>query len=217
MSSILNLISLSKKAGELEAGEEPTMAAARSHQAKLIIVARDASENTYRRVRHLGEGGNVIWVSVPYTKAELGHAIGRGETAMAAVMDTGFAVSMIRGLAQDDPEKYEIPLRKLTEKHEKAQRRLQEKRQHEKNLKTGKYYAKLSAHESKHSGNSNNNPSEKQKEKSASTWKKSKANGFSGQKRTKAYRSGKSGRSNRYEECGPTGKPGAGKQKSHES
>jgi ribosomal protein L7Ae-like RNA K-turn-binding protein len=112
MSNILHLVSIARKAGKLEIGEEPTAAAARARQAKLILVAKDATENTYRRVRHFGDAGNVTWVSTPYTKAELGGAVGRSAVAMLAVMDVGLAAAMVRGLA------------------------------HEKNLKTGKYQTK---------------------------------------------------------------------------
>ena len=223
MSNILNLVSLSKKAGMLEAGEEPVSAAARARQAKLILVARDASENTYRRVRHLGDSCNVIWVSVPYTKAELGHAIGRGETAMAAVMDIGLAASMIKGLAQDDPEKYAIPLEKLTVKNEKAQRRLQEKRQHEKNLKSGKYRAKQNLRENGSDGGMNRKPNGEKRTKSAASHRGAEYSNSRRKRHTdsaqyaKTYRPVKKGRSNRYEEYGPTGKPGAGYHKSRET
>ncbi len=145
MSNILNLVSLARKARKLEVGEEPTVAAARSHQAKLILVAVDAADNTYRRVRNACGGGNVTWVSTPYSKLQLGSAVGRGETAMVAVMDIGLEDAMIRGLAADDPEKYAIPLERLTQKNDKAQKRLEEKRRHEKNLRTGKYQAKQAA------------------------------------------------------------------------
>lgn len=223
MSGILNLVSLSRKAGKLEAGDEPVSAAARARQARLILVAKDASENTYRRVRHLGESCNVIWVSVPYTKAELGQAIGRGETAMAAVTDIGLAASVIRGLAQDDPEKYAIPLEKLTVKNEKAQRRLQEKRQHEKNLRSGKYRAKQNARKSGSDDGMKRKPDGERKPKSASAVHGSEYGNPARKRHTdsaqhaKTYRPVKKGRSNRYEEYGPTGKPGAGHRKSRET
>jgi ribosomal protein L7Ae-like RNA K-turn-binding protein len=142
MSNILHLVSIARKAGKLEIGEEPTAAAARARQAKLILVAKDATENTYRRVRHFGDAGNVTWVSTPYTKAELGGAVGRSAVAMLAVMDVGLAAAMVRGLAQEDPEKFTVTMERMNAKAEKALRRQQEKRQHEKNLKTGKYQTK---------------------------------------------------------------------------
>ncbi|MCD8144796.1 MAG: ribosomal L7Ae/L30e/S12e/Gadd45 family protein [Oscillospiraceae bacterium] len=220
MSNILNLVSLTRKAGKLEVGEEPTAAAARSRQAKLILVAQDAADNTYRRVRHLGDSGNVTWVSVPYTKAQLGHAIGRGETAVMAVMDIGLAAAIVRGLAQDDPEKFAIPLERLTVKNEKAQRRLREKRQHEKNLKNGTYQAKRRVREQK-SAEQPNPPEPQQKAQPGHG--PSKARSFHKGPRPAVNHSGRkrhtkgSGRSNRYEEFGPSGKPRPGHHKSRES
>ena len=46
MDKALNLLSLSRKAGLCELGEEPVGVAARALHAHLIIVARDASDHT---------------------------------------------------------------------------------------------------------------------------------------------------------------------------
>ncbi len=77
MDNTLMLLGLAKRAARLEVGEEPVGAAARAREARLIVVARDAAENTYRRVRHFADAGGTLWVSVPYTKEELGGAVGR--------------------------------------------------------------------------------------------------------------------------------------------
>lgn len=136
--SILHLLGIAKKAGKLEIGEEPTGAAARARQAKLILVARDAADNTFRRVRHFADAGNVIWVSVPVTKEEMGRAVGRTSCAMLAIMDVGIASAIAQKLAAQDPEKFTITAEKLAQKSEKALQRQKEKRQHEKNLQKGK-------------------------------------------------------------------------------
>jgi ribosomal protein L7Ae-like RNA K-turn-binding protein len=145
MSKVLHMLSIARKAGKLEVGEEPAGAAARAHQAKLLIIAKDAAENTYRRVRNFANVGNTTWVSVPYTKAELGGAIGRTSCALIAVMDVGIAASIVRNLAAEDPEKFTITMERMDAKAEKALRRQKEKRQHEKNLKNGKYQHKQAA------------------------------------------------------------------------
>lgn len=145
MSNVLHMLSIARKAGKLEVGEEPAGAAARAHQAKLLIVARDAADNTYRRVRHFADQGNTTWVSVPYTKVELGAAIGHSACALIAVMDMGIAAALVRGLAQEDPEKFSLTMEQMNAKAEKALRRQREKRQHEKNVKTGKYQHKQAA------------------------------------------------------------------------
>lgn len=138
MNSTLHLLGIAKKAGKLELGEEPTGAAARAKQAKLIMVARDAAENTFRRVRHFADAGNVIWVSVPFTKAELGMAVGRTSCAMLAVMDVGLASALVQKLAGEDPEKFSITAQMMEEKAARALQRQKEKRAHEKNLREGK-------------------------------------------------------------------------------
>ena len=66
--AILSLIGLCKKAGRLEAGEEPVGAAARAHHARLLLVAADAADNTRRRCAHFAEAGAVPWTSCPSPK-----------------------------------------------------------------------------------------------------------------------------------------------------
>ena len=56
MHNMLHLLGIARKAGRLEAGEEPVAAAARSRQAKLIAVASDAAENSVRRASHFAQG-----------------------------------------------------------------------------------------------------------------------------------------------------------------
>ena len=63
---------LAKKAGRLEIGEEPVGAAARAHQARVLLLAADAAPNTVRRAAHFGEAGGALWLQMPFTKAELG-------------------------------------------------------------------------------------------------------------------------------------------------
>ena len=85
MDNILHMVGLALKAGRLEVGEEPVGAACRARDCRLILVARDAADNSFRRVKHFADAGQCLWVSVPYTKEELGEAVGRTACAMAAV------------------------------------------------------------------------------------------------------------------------------------
>ncbi len=88
---ILHLLGLAKKAGRLEIGEEPVGALCRARHARLILLASDAAPNTRRRCAHFGEIGNVLWLELPATKAELGFCLGRTSCAMLALSDAGFA------------------------------------------------------------------------------------------------------------------------------
>lgn len=137
MDNILHLVGLAKRAGQLEAGDEPVGAACRARSCRLILVAQDAADNTYRRVRHFADAGACLWLSVPYGKEELGAAVGRTSCAMVAVTGIGFAGAIAEKLAQADPEKYAAAAEKLSAKAEKAAQRRREQQAHEKNLRRG--------------------------------------------------------------------------------
>ena len=135
---LLRLLGLARKAGKLEIGDEPVGSACRARQAKLLVVASDAAPNTFRRVRHFGEAGNVLWLTLPCTKEELGGVLGRSSCAMVALMDSGFAASLAKKLSALDPEQYGPAAEQLSGKAAKVLQRQREKRQHEKNLREGK-------------------------------------------------------------------------------
>lgn len=137
MDNILHMIGLALRAGRLEVGEEPVGAACRARDCRLILVARDAADNSFRRVRHFADAGQCLWVSVPYTKEELGEAVGRTACAMAAVTDIGFAEAIGQKLAAADPEKYGLTTEKLHVKAERAAQRRKEQQAHERNLRRG--------------------------------------------------------------------------------
>ena len=135
---ILHLLGLARKAGRLEIGEEPVGAACRARQARLVLLASDAAPNTRRRSAPFGEIGNVLWLDVPATKAELGFALGRGSCAMLALTDAGFAASLTQKLAVRAPERDGPAAQQLREKADRVLQRQREQRQHEKNLREGK-------------------------------------------------------------------------------
>lgn len=138
MDSIASLLGLAKKAGRLEAGEEPVGAACRSRKACVIVLASDAAANTVRRASHFAEAGKVLSLTVPLTKAELGKAVGRATCAMAALTDIGFAASLGGKLAAANPEVYSQAAEQLEGKSEKKNQRCREQREHEKNIQKGK-------------------------------------------------------------------------------
>lgn len=135
---ILHLLGLARKAGRLEIGEEPVGAVCRARQARLVLLASDAAPNTYRRCAHFGQAGNVLWLELPFTKAELGFQLGRGSCALLALTDAGFAATLAEKLAARDPERYGPAAQQLRVKADRVLQRQQERRQHEKNLREGK-------------------------------------------------------------------------------
>lgn len=135
---VLHLLGLAKKAGRLEIGEEPVGAVCRAHHARLVLLASDSAPNTRRRAAHFGEAGNVLFLELPFTKAELGFLLGRSSCAMLALTDAGFAASVLEKLAARDPDRYGPAALQLREKADRMLQRQREKRQHEKNLREGK-------------------------------------------------------------------------------
>ena len=73
----LSLIGLCLRGRNLEVGEEPVEAVARARDARVLLLASDAADNTARRVQHFAEAGQCVWLRIPFTKQELGQATGR--------------------------------------------------------------------------------------------------------------------------------------------
>ena len=135
---ILSTLGLCKRAGMLDVGEESVESAARARDVRLLLLACDAAENTARRAAHFSEMGQCLQIQVPFTKAELGQAVGRGDCALLGVTDIGFAASIVRRLADEDAETYGDTADRLEVKAQRAALRKTEEALHEKNLRRGK-------------------------------------------------------------------------------
>lgn len=138
MDNVLRMLSMARKAGRIEIGEEPVGAAARSKHARVILVAADAADNTVRRAKHFAELGSTVMLQTPYLKAGLGGSVGRTACAMVALTDAGMAAAVARHLAAQDAGKYGEAAELLDQKAAKMLQRQREKRQHEKNVQRGK-------------------------------------------------------------------------------
>lgn len=134
MDSVLSLLGVARKAGRVEVGEEPVGAAARAHQAKVILTAADGADNSIRRAAHFAEAGKIQALPTPYTKGELGGAVGRSACTMLALTDIGLAAAIAEKLAQADPERCGSVAEELKLQAGKALQRQKERRAHEKNL-----------------------------------------------------------------------------------
>ena len=133
---VLNYLSLARKGGMAELGEEPVGVAARELKAHLIIVASDASDHTWRRAKSFAAGTDQQCIRLSSTKEAVGFVVGRQSLAIAAITDVRLALAMVESLGQ--PEKYKASLEVLTAKAEKAKTRQAEAKAHQKNLRKGK-------------------------------------------------------------------------------
>ena len=87
---ILSLIGLAVKAGRCSSGEVMTESETKSGKAKLVIVARDASDNTKKKFRDMCKFYRVP-ICFYGDKETLGHAMGKEFRASLAILDEGFA------------------------------------------------------------------------------------------------------------------------------
>lgn len=134
MDRVLRLLGIAYKAGRAAVGEEPVAAAARARSARVILLAADAAGNSTRRAQHVAQAGHIPVSAIPFTKAELGRAVGRSSCAMLAVTDAGLALAVAQRLAAVRPDSYG-PLTALLEAPaQRALDRQREQRRHERNL-----------------------------------------------------------------------------------
>jgi len=133
---ILNYLSLARKGGRAELGEEPVGAAARELKAHLILVASDASDHTWRRAKSFAAGTNQQTLRLKATKEELGFVVGRQSLAIAAVTDAPLALAMVESLGE--PEKYAATLEVLRDKTQRLKKRQAEAKAHARNVRKGK-------------------------------------------------------------------------------
>ncbi len=136
MHKALNYMGLARRGGRIELGEEPCGAAARAGHAKLIVVAADASPHTWRRAKSYAAGTDQQCVRVPFSKDELGEAIGRTSLAMAAFTDPALALAFVKAL--DGQEQYREVLENLDAKAKRLKQRQDEAKAHQRNVRVGK-------------------------------------------------------------------------------
>ena len=134
MSKTLNYLSLARKAGLAELGEEPVGAAARAGKAHVIIVASDAGDHTWRRAKSYAAGTKQQCVRLSCTKDEMGQAIGRTSLAIAAITDVSLALALVKAMEKPDENAIAV----LQEAENRIKQRKKEAKAHEKNKKMGK-------------------------------------------------------------------------------
>ncbi|MCR5789311.1 MAG: ribosomal L7Ae/L30e/S12e/Gadd45 family protein [Lachnospiraceae bacterium] len=104
---ILSLLSIAERGGFVKSGEFQTEASVKEGSACLVIVAKDASDNTRKKFQN-----SCTYYAVPFLlyadRETLGHAIGKDFRASVSVTDKGLA-DRIRELYEiQSPEKEEM-------------------------------------------------------------------------------------------------------------
>ncbi|MDT9023963.1 MULTISPECIES: YlxQ family RNA-binding protein [Rossellomorea] len=86
----MSLLGLANRARKIISGEELVIKEVRSGRAKLVILSKDASANTYKKITDKCKSYNVP-VSLVDSRNDLGQAIGKEARVVVAVMEAGFA------------------------------------------------------------------------------------------------------------------------------
>lgn len=134
----LNLLGLMRKANATQIGEADTGAAAKAEQAKLILLAADASDNAVGRAEGFVYSRNIPLIKSPFTKDEISSHVGKSGCSMMAICDLGFADALLKILSTISPGEYDATAKAVADRLEKEKRSKKEKSAHENNLRTGK-------------------------------------------------------------------------------
>ena len=132
----LNYLGLARRGNNIVIGEEPVGAACRSSHARLLILAQDAADNTFRRARSFTQSGKPPMLKVAFTKDELGNALGCNACAMAAFTDVALALAFVQSL--EEPERHAQLLETLQVQVDRVKKRRAEEKAHQKNIRQGK-------------------------------------------------------------------------------
>ncbi len=89
---ILGLLGLANRGGNLIYGDSIYYALPKN-KVRLVILATDASANTTKKVMDKTSTYLASVVSFA-TKAELGHALGKGDLAVVGIMDANLAIKV---------------------------------------------------------------------------------------------------------------------------
>ncbi len=94
---LCSLLGLAMRAGKIKHGEDAVLQAVRSEQAKLVMLANDASDATFKKMNDKCSYYHVKLHQIS-DRATLGRCIGKEARVSIAVIDEGFAKSMSKWL-----------------------------------------------------------------------------------------------------------------------
>ena len=90
------MLGLCAKAGKVSSGSYSTEKSIKTGQARLCLIASDASDATVRLMQQMCAGRSVRTEIVTADKESLGHAVGKDARSSVTVEDSGFAEQMIK-------------------------------------------------------------------------------------------------------------------------
>lgn len=101
------MLGLAMKAGNVVSGELSVEKAIKKRKAKLVMIAEDASERTKKNFKDACLFYNVVLI-IYKDKEALGHSIGKQFRASLAILDKGFADSLLKKCRELSDSQVEI-------------------------------------------------------------------------------------------------------------
>ncbi len=97
------MLGLAMRAGKLILGGEMVCEAVRKKKAKLVLLAKDASANTKKKVQNCCTYYQIVCQSLPLSTETLAHALGKESlVAAVAVTDDNFKKALMQDDKQDE-------------------------------------------------------------------------------------------------------------------
>ena len=123
MDERLGLVGLAYRAGKLAAGDAAVSEAVHAKRVRLICTAADASGRVRERAERMPERCNGLYVDTPFTRTELGAALGLADCGIIAFLDPGFAWAFAKKLTEIDGGRYGALEEELRARKDRAERR----------------------------------------------------------------------------------------------
>lgn len=117
----LTFLGLCRRAGKLCVGDESCRTAVMDGKARLLMFASDTKARRF--IAPDGSETKAPSITLPFTKSEIGAAIGKADPGVLAVTDIGFAAAFAEKLSAEAPGKYDDALAKLRETKARIDRR----------------------------------------------------------------------------------------------
>ena len=96
---VLHLLGLARRSGRLVSGDRAVLAACTAGQARLLLLAEDASPHTRRRFETAAERAGIP-LRYLADRIRLGEALGQSPRAVVALTDAGFANAVLDRLSR---------------------------------------------------------------------------------------------------------------------
>ena len=90
----MSLLGLANRARKIISGEELTVKEIRNGKAKLVLLSKDASSNTHKKITDKCNSYHVPYKLVD-DRYKLGQAIGKDARVVVALLDNGFAKKLL--------------------------------------------------------------------------------------------------------------------------